>query len=317
MSDAYSPITEEDTIKFREYITLTNHTLGGSDGKFFNHILSGSFGEEQFTIIILAYKREELLVSLIDNYLNLPYLHSILIVWNSLDTTLSPEFHHRFQLYISSKRIRLITSSVNSLNNRFLPYDTIETDAILSLDDDVMLRPDEISFAFRVWRENRDRIVGFPARYHTWDFAKKNFIYENHLSCEYSMVLTGAAFYHRFYNHYYTQVMDTRIREKVDDLKNCEDIGFNMMVSHLTRKPPVKTTMRWNFYCHECAGENVGIDEKPISLRPKHYEKRTECLQYFIGIYGYNPLLYTQYRADSVLFKANIPIDREKCYKLI
>ena len=37
----------------------------------------------------------------------------------------------------------------NSLNNRFIPYESIETEAILSVDDDVYLRHDEIQFGFR------------------------------------------------------------------------------------------------------------------------------------------------------------------------
>jgi hypothetical protein len=35
------------------------------------------------------------------------------------------------------------------LNNRFLPYDVIETEAVLSVDDDAHLRHDEIIFGFR------------------------------------------------------------------------------------------------------------------------------------------------------------------------
>ena len=37
----------------------------------------------------------------------------------------------------------------NSLNNRFLPFESIETEAILSIDDDAHLRHDEIVFGFR------------------------------------------------------------------------------------------------------------------------------------------------------------------------
>ena len=37
----------------------------------------------------------------------------------------------------------------NSLNNRFVPYDVIETDAIFAVDDDVEMRHDEILLAFR------------------------------------------------------------------------------------------------------------------------------------------------------------------------
>ena len=38
----------------------------------------------------------------------------------------------------------------NSLNNRFIPFESIHTEAVLSIDDDVYLRHDEIQFAFRL-----------------------------------------------------------------------------------------------------------------------------------------------------------------------
>ena len=37
----------------------------------------------------------------------------------------------------------------NSLNNRFLPYEEIKTEAVLSLDDDVFLTHEEILLTFR------------------------------------------------------------------------------------------------------------------------------------------------------------------------
>ena len=133
------------------------------------------------------------------------------------------------------------------------------------------------------------------------------------------MVLTGGAFYHRFYNYYFTHVMDKKIRNKIDKLNNCEDIAFNMMVSHLTRKPPLKVTTKWNFYCAECEGNSASNETHvvPISLQANHYKKRTSCINSFIALYGYNPLLYTQYRADSVLFKTKLPLDKQKCFKFI
>ena len=45
--------------------------------------------------------------------------------------------------------LQFIKVPKNSLNNRFIPYDSIETEAILSVDDDVYLRHDEIQFGFR------------------------------------------------------------------------------------------------------------------------------------------------------------------------
>jgi hypothetical protein len=158
------------SIYFAEFSSLKNFSFGGGDGTYFKHYLGGNFKNEQFTIVILTFKREYILMKNLEVYLKVPYLHSIIVVWNYVDGEPSYEFKIKFSLYISSKRLHIIKSRKNSLTNRFLPFDLIKTDAILSLDDDTQLRPDEIVFSFRVWRENRDRIVGFPARYHSWNY---------------------------------------------------------------------------------------------------------------------------------------------------
>lgn len=55
---------------------------------------------------------------------------------------------------------------------RFRLYREIKTEAILSLDEDVVLTTDEIDFAFQVWLAFPQRIVGYPARSHYWDESK-------------------------------------------------------------------------------------------------------------------------------------------------
>ena len=60
---------------------------------------------------------------------------------------------------------QVIRSKHNRLSNRFYPYNEIETDCVLTIDDDItMVTPDELDFAYRVWTENADRLVGFPPR---------------------------------------------------------------------------------------------------------------------------------------------------------
>lgn len=60
-----------------------------------------------------------------------------------------------------SKAINVIKTKANKLSNRFYPYGEIETEAVLHIDDDIiMLTSDEVEFAFEVWREFPDRIVG-------------------------------------------------------------------------------------------------------------------------------------------------------------
>ena len=48
------------------------------------------------------------------------------------------------------------------------------------------------------------------------------------------MVLTGAAFYHKYYSYVYTYVMSPTIRDTVDTFMNCEDLAMNFLISHLT-----------------------------------------------------------------------------------
>ena len=98
-----------------------------------------------------------------------------------------------------------------------------------------------IGYMDRVWREHRDRVVGFPGRFHAWDQNFHNaWNYNSNYSCELSMVLTGAAFIHKHYTYLYTHWLPQAIRDKVDEYMNCEDIAMNFLISHITRKPPVK-----------------------------------------------------------------------------
>lgn len=84
---------------------------------------------------------------------------------------------------------------------------------------------------------------------------------------------------------------------------------MNFLVSHVTRKPPLKVTSRWTFRCPGCA---VSLSEDD-----SHYNERHTCINFFVQVYGYMPLLYTQFRLDSVLFKTRIPHDKQKCFKFI
>ena len=126
--------------------------------------------------------------------------------------------------------------------------------------------------------------------------------------------------------------MPSPIREKIDEYMNCEDIAMNFLVSHISRKPPIKVTSRWTFrYINFCFINYfliklfslfIIIIRCPdcmysLSEDDSHYQRRHKCLNFFSSIYGYMPLLYTQFRADSVLFKTRIPHDKQKCFKYI
>ena len=54
-----------------------------------------------------------------------------------------------------------------------------------------------LTLMLRVWRENRDRIVGWYDRFVYWNPKERVWYYSWDVSCEPSLALTGAAFYHK------------------------------------------------------------------------------------------------------------------------
>lgn len=241
---------------------------------------------EQFTTVILYYERLDSIVKMLSNYSNLTTLHSVVIVWNH---PTAPNATIQWPKMACS--IKVLYGLKNSLNNRFLPLDLIQTDAVLSLDDDSRLTIDEINFGFRVWKENREKLVGYPARSHGKSQDGKKSMYVTKLSCAYSMVLTGATFLHRYYMFAYTWLLPSAVFQMVDRRMNCEDIAMNFLVSHTVRRPPIKVTNRSIFVCHDCP--NKGLND-----RKNHYKERSVCIDELVNIYGYNPLIYTSYRAE-------------------
>lgn len=164
-------------------------------------------------------------------------------------------------------QIHVVT--VDGISQRFYPHPLIKTSAILSLDEDATLNTDEIDFAFTVWRLFPDRIIGYPARSHYWDDSKvsgvrwanvfqalakfftilfcrlkRSWGYTSKWTNDYSIILTGAAFYHRYYNTLYTELLSSTLHKTVEQSQNCEDILMNFLVSHVTRRPPIKVTQR-------------------------------------------------------------------------
>jgi glucuronyl/N-acetylglucosaminyl transferase EXT2 len=148
-----------------------------------------------FTAVILTYDRVELLFLLINKLVKVPSLSKVLVIWNNQHkdpphckkftnipfacftyiTCIHICYFYRTTLIVNShyniaatrwpkvnKPLKVIQTKENKLSNRFYPYDEIETEAVLSIDDDIiMLTADEVEFAYEV----HSNILSFEGSY--------------------------------------------------------------------------------------------------------------------------------------------------------
>ena len=263
-----------------------------------------------FTALILTYNRVPSLFQVITKLSQVESLVRIVVVWNH-QTVPPPPVEDWPRI---NKPLKVIQTSANKLSNRFYPYQEIETECVLSIDDDIsMLTTDEFEFGYQVWREFPDTIVGFPQRTHTYDNSSGQYKYDSEWKNDISMILTGVAFYHKYWHYLYTaspSEEQRRIKDWVDEHINCEDIAFNLMVANATGKAPMKVGPRKKFKCSTPSCENAGM----LSASASHLEERSHCLDKFVKIYGHNPLRQVEFRADPVLYKEDFP-DTIKLYK--
>ncbi|XP_065165461.1 exostosin-1 [Atheta coriaria] len=242
---------------------------------------------------------------LINNISRSKFLTKILIVWANEHPSLKnrwPPLPPDVTLHV----LPMTEPTKTSISQRFFPHALIQTAGVLSLDEDSVLTTDEVNFAFQVWRQFPDRIVGYPARSHYWDDAKASWGYTSKWTNDYSIVLTGAAFYHRYYNVLYTEWLSPLLHKTVEQSQNCEDILMNFLVSHVTRRPPIKVTQRKQYKEQPAAGGWSPWND------PDHFIQRQTCLNTFAAVFGYMPLVRSNLRLDPVLFKDPVSNLRKK-----
>ncbi|XP_034743757.1 exostosin-like 2 [Etheostoma cragini] len=265
---------------------------------------SDSIGEEEqrFTIIIQTYNRTDILLKLLNHYQAVPHLQQIIIVWNNIGeqtplklwNSLGP---HPVPLVFKEQ-------TINNMRNRLQPFPEIDTDAVLMLDDDTLVSVPDISFAFSVWKQFPDQIVGFVPRKHVSTpggaYSYGSFELQDPETAggdKYSMVLVGAAFFHRRYLQLF-QDQPQAVHALVDETQNCDDIAMNFAVALYLREHSIGKV-----------NKPSGVFVKPVDLRnlekdarsgyqgmwhrPEHLLQRSYCMNRLTQIYGFMPLCFS------------------------
>ncbi|KAK1265098.1 hypothetical protein QJS04_geneDACA011446 [Acorus gramineus] len=253
-----------------------------------------------YTVLINTWKRTDLLKQSVFHYASCPGLDAIHIVWSEPDPpsdSLDEFLRHTIQLRSKSGKLIKLRFDLNmedSLNNRFKEIQDLKTDAIFSIDDDVIFPCESVEFAFSVWQSASDTMVGFVPRMHWLDESRGGmecrYLYGGWLSVwwmgTYSMVLSKAAFFHKKYLDLYTNQMPASIREYTTENRNCEDIAMSFLVANTTGAPPI-----W------VKGKIYEIGSVGISTTGGHSDRRTRCLNDFVALYGRMPLVATTVKA--------------------
>uniref|UniRef100_A0AAX7TZ35 Exostosin glycosyltransferase 1 n=1 Tax=Astatotilapia calliptera TaxID=8154 RepID=A0AAX7TZ35_ASTCA len=261
---------------------------------------------QEFTAVIHAVSplvsQSQPIMKLLQVVSKSKYCSQIIILWNSEKPPPSRSKWPPMPVPLT------VTDGRRKTTSRFLPHVAIETEAVLSLDEDTVLLTSEVNFAFLVWRSFPERIVGYPPRSHFWDPLKRAWGYTSKWTNDYSIVLTGAAFYHRYYHYLFTHYLPQSLRTLVDRTSNCEDILMNFLVSAVTHQPPIKVAQRKQY---KELPSPQGTKSVPWA-NPEHFNQRQECVNSFANWFGYMPLVHSQFRLDPVLFKDQVSVLRKK-----
>ncbi|NP_001085503.1 exostoses-like 2 isoform X1 [Xenopus laevis] len=256
--------------------------------------LSDVSPKDSFTLIMQTYNRTDLLLKMLNHYQAMPGLSHVIVVWNNVGQETPRELWESFGPHPVPVTFKM--QKVNLMRNRLQSFPEIQTQAVLMMDDDTLVSAYDVSFAFSVWQQFPDRIVGFVPRKHV---SSPSGIYSygsfelkaphTETGDMYSMILIGAAFFHSDYLRLFEQ-LPASIHNMIDQTQNCDDITMNFMVANHLGKASgvlVKPTDMRNLE------KEAGSGYTGMWHRAEHLLQRSYCLNKLAEIYGTMPLKYS------------------------
>ncbi|KAI8637038.1 glycosyl transferase family 64 domain-containing protein [Parasitella parasitica] len=232
----------------------------------------------KFSVMISTYNPEriERLSLIIRHLLKSDKVHTVFITWHNpaldVPATLYQDINEK-----DYERVKVLSQTFDSLNNRFNPVDELKTDAVYIMDDDIYVDLKDLEFTFSVWRSRKDSVVGHFPRLHTYDPITKDATYKLIGKAPYSIILTKSMFIRSDYLFSYTCLLEPKLHQLVDNQLNCEDLGFSMMASGMSNA--ASTFVRPRKYM-----EDFGL-KQGISTNTAHMPARADCISDFITLF--------------------------------
>ncbi|KAI8110017.1 hypothetical protein M9434_001293 [Picochlorum sp. BPE23] len=189
----------------------------------------------KLTIVMTGYdeRRMHLLQRTIESYCNGPaagYIDRIILVWNN-PGIIFPENHNA--------KLKLLRMGQNRLNNRWIEtIDHIRTDAVLVLDDDLMVRKEAIVCLMTAFMQNSERIIGPFAR----PVRNQKYVIEEVTTGPYHIIIGRCMMLHKKFFRMYKDIRQNNNSLFQTDI-GCDDITVNYMAYATTKKLPLQVKL--------------------------------------------------------------------------
>lgn len=237
-----------------------------------------------YSMLVPSYKRR---IKILNNFLEYTLnktpksLCEIIISWSSDENQIKQilnKYKNKFQHKNISLKYSIHTDQ--TVNRRFLDAADTKTNAILSIDDDIRMNPDDIEYGYQIWKKHSNQIVGYNKRF---------IVTTNHKNLKYAywgsvprLIITGIAFLSKsLCESYYSQNKENL--DFVQKVNNCEDILINFVAMKNYNLPGIYVNRE---YKH--------LRSKGISSKQKnHLNTRSNCLNFFYKSFGKLPLPIT------------------------
>jgi len=233
------------------------------------------------TLVIPTCTRKNNINILLRHYTQMSFIKQVIIVDQIcngyIDQGHIPKVMNQAQIIIKHM-------AVNDLSNRYLPFQEIRYDCIISSDDDWMVDHQLLKFMYETWKGNFfNHLIGHYrlARSHV-ALEDGSYEYTNPSS---SIAVSGASImlpgggsiFHKKYLSLYHSSEFREGRNIVKRKVNCEDLLLNFVVSSRIKQGPVIIHYWQNM---------LEIAFSGLWNRPDHKSARATCIQDFITLYG-------------------------------